>query len=105
MKPLLSILAVLVLCSCVPALDPEARKVEVVFNPTVIVQGERIGEVIGSAGHWYNYLFLSNPAMIEGAINDLRNNAHLLGSDRVYVYRHVDFTTSVTFLGEAYVKK
>lgn len=105
MKQIVYMLVILFLSGCVPALNPEARNVELVFNPTVAIQGEKIGEVIGSGGNWYNYLFLSNPAMIEGAINDLRNNAHLLGSDRVYVYRHIDFTTSVTFLGEAYVKK
>ena len=103
MKTSILIPVLLLLCGCVPALNPEARRVEVVFNPTATAQGEKVGEVIGSAGRWYNYIFLSNPTMIEGALNDLRNNAYRLGSDRVYVYRHIDFVTSVTFLGEAYV--
>ena len=103
MKHLTGILALFFLCSCVPALNPEARNVEIVFNPTIEMQGEKLGEVIGSAGKWYNHLFISNPTLISGALNDLRNNAHLMGSDRVYIYRHIDFTSSVTFLGDAYI--
>ena len=102
MKQKLYTLAILFLCGCVPALNPEARQVEVVLNPIVAIEGEKVGEVIGSAGKWYNSIFISNPALINGALNDLRNNAYLMGSDRVYVYRHIDFTSSVTFLGEAY---
>lgn len=103
MKRTVFFLAILFFAGCVPALNPEARNVELVFNPTVTIQGEKIGEVIGSAGKWYNHLFISNPSLIEGALNDLRNNTHLMGSDRVYVYRHIDFASSVTFLGEAYI--
>ena len=103
MKSIACALAMILLCGCVPALNPEAKNVEVVLNPFVTRQGEKVGEVIGSTGSWYSYLFLTNPTMIEGALNDLRNNAYLMGSNRVYIYRHVEFVTSVTFLGEAYI--
>ena len=105
MKLLVCILGTLLLCGCVPALNPEARNVEVILNPTGVLQGDKIGEVTGSAGHWYSYLFISNPTLIEGALNDLRNNAQQIGSNQVYVYRHIDFSTSVSFLGEAYISK
>lgn len=102
MKTLFTALTLLLLCGCVPALSPEARQVDVVLLPDAPLAGEPVGEVIGSAGKWYNHIFISNPALIEGALNDLRNNTYAMGCDRVYVYRHIDFGTSVTFVGEAY---
>lgn len=103
MKPIACALAIILLCGCVPALNPEAKNVEVILTPIVTRQGEKVGEVIGSAGKWYSHFFISNPDLIQGALNDLRNNAYLMGTDRVYVFRHIHFTSSVTFLGEAYI--
>lgn len=61
-----------------------------------------VGEVIGSEGHWYTYLFISNTHLTQGALNDLRNKARAMGADTVVVYRQPSFTTSVTFLGQGY---
>jgi len=63
---------------------------------------EFVGEVIGSEGHWYSFLFVSNPLMVQGAINDLKNAAYVKGGNVVTVYRDFNFTTSVTLLGQAY---
>ena len=30
-----------------------------------------LGEVIGSEGHWYTYLFISNRKLTQGALNDM----------------------------------
>jgi len=65
-------------------------------------QCENLGEVIGSEGRWYSYLFYSNRLMIQGALNDIRNRAYEIGANKVVVYKNVDFMTSVTIVGQAY---
>ena len=61
------------------------------------------GEVIGSEGHWYTYLFTSNVNLTQGALNDMKNNAHAMGANTVIVHNYIsNFATSVTFLGQAY---
>jgi hypothetical protein len=61
-----------------------------------------LGEVIGSEGHCYNYLFISNRKLTQGALNDMYNRANTLGANIVYISYDVPFTTSVTFYGQAY---
>ncbi|MDF2155489.1 DUF4156 domain-containing protein [Vibrio sp. CAU 1672] len=65
-------------------------------------QCDYLGDVIGSEGHWYSYLFYTNDAMIQGAINQLKNNAAMLGADTVYMVAPQDFVTSFSVLGTAY---
>ncbi|WKY57386.1 DUF4156 domain-containing protein [Vibrio sp. SNU_ST1] len=60
------------------------------------------GEVTGSEGHWYSYLFYPNDTLIQGAMNELKSNAIRLGSDTVIFTLPQDFATSVTMLGTAY---
>ncbi|ABU72129.1 DUF4156 domain-containing protein [Vibrio campbellii] len=69
------------------------------FNPD---QCEYLGEVTGSEGHWYSYLFYTNDAMMHGAMVDLKNNAVLLNADTVYMISPQDFATSFSVLGTAY---
>ena len=78
-----------------------------VIDNSVITDFEKdcrhIGEVIGSEGHWYTYLFISNTNLTQGALNDMKNNAHATGANAVIVYDYISsFKTSVTFLGQAY---
>ncbi|ELQ2335084.1 DUF4156 domain-containing protein, partial [Vibrio vulnificus] len=47
-------------------------------------------------------LFFSNDTMMQGAVNDLKNNAKTLNADTIYVISHQAFTTSYTLLGTAY---
>lgn len=61
-----------------------------------------LGEVVGSEGHWYTYLFISNEHLTHGALNDLRNQAHALGGDTVLVLDQIEFRTSVTYIGQAF---
>jgi hypothetical protein len=61
-----------------------------------------LGEVIGSQGHWYDYLFISNADLTQGALNDIYNKADKLGANVVTINDHIPFATSVTFYGQAY---
>ncbi len=63
---------------------------------------ERLGEGIGREGHWYNYLFIPNRLLTQGALNDIKNKAYEIGADKVVVHKKLDFQTSVTILGQAY---
>ncbi|MCL9776074.1 DUF4156 domain-containing protein [Vibrio methylphosphonaticus] len=60
------------------------------------------GDVTGSEGHWYNFLFLLNSTMARGAMNDIKNNAAEIGANTVYLLLPIDFQTSVTLFGSAY---
>ena len=61
-----------------------------------------IDEVIGSQGHWYDYLLISNRNLTQGAINDLKSQARALGANSVHIHTNMAFQTSVTILGQAY---
>lgn len=61
-----------------------------------------IDEVIGTQGHWYDFLFLSNKSLTQGAINDLKSQARDIGANSVHIHTNMAFQTSVTLLGQAY---
>ena len=61
-----------------------------------------IDEVIGTQGHWYDYLLISNKNLTQGAINDLKSQARDVGANSVHVHTNMSFNTSVTILGQAY---
>jgi len=61
-----------------------------------------IAEVIGTQGHWYDYLFISNRNLTQGAVNDLKNEARKVAANAVHVHTNMGFATSVTILGQAY---
>lgn len=93
----------LVLSGCVTTrLAKNAETLNMVFEKSAVGACKPLGEVVGSEGHWFNYLFLTNPSMVRGALNDLRNNAQAKGADTIYVLDPLLFVTSVTILGEAY---
>ncbi|MFM2589202.1 DUF4156 domain-containing protein [Vibrio sp. TBV020] len=62
-----------------------------------------LGEVTGNEGHWYSYLFYPNDVMVRGAMNDIKNQAHQLGANTVYMVHPQDFVTSFTVMGNAYL--
>ena len=64
-----------------------------------------LGEIIGSEGHWYSYLFMSNADITQGALNDVKNKAAEQGSNIVIIHQVGDFLTSVTFVGQSYFCK
>jgi pimeloyl-CoA synthetase len=61
-----------------------------------------MGSVVGTEGHWYDYLFIDNKSLTYAALNDLRNSGHKLGANIIYVDDDIGFATSVTFYGQAY---
>lgn len=113
-KLLLILLLINVLSSCTNIIrttdDSEVVRLyflQHVVDKSVIADFDRdcthIGEVIGSEGHWYTYLFISNTNLTRGALNDMKNNAYAMGANAVIVYNYIsNFVTSVTFLGQAY---
>ena len=94
-------------CSSIPN-TPDSEHVRLIFNKEFDhaaskVSGCRyLGIVVGSEGHWYDYLFLSNEYMTYAALDDLRKAGHALGANFIYVDGDIDFNTSVTFYGQAY---
>ncbi|ELV8809433.1 TPA: DUF4156 domain-containing protein [Vibrio vulnificus] len=69
------------------------------FNPK---QCQYLGTVTGNEGHWYSYLFFANDTMMQGAVNDLKNNAKELDADTIFVIAPQAFVTSFSLLGTAY---
>jgi hypothetical protein len=90
--------------------DPDNKPVRLIFkNELYIVATEDetpecsyLGEVIGSEGHWYTYLFVSNTNLTQGALNQIHNKANDMGANVVFISDDLGFTTSVTFYGQAY---
>ena len=89
---------------------PENREVRLVFfNELNVVHKDLnfnckyLGTLVSSEGHWYTYLFISNTDLTNGAINDMYNKASKRGANVVYVNNNIDFSASVTLLGQAYV--
>jgi hypothetical protein len=82
--------------------DPAAAHVRLTANPDIAENCEYLGEVIGTEGHWYTYLFISNEALMQAALDDLRNKAAAKGANMVHIDDPHDFSSSVTLLGLAY---
>ncbi|GAK87018.1 putative outer membrane lipoprotein [Vibrio ponticus] len=100
----LSLFALLTGCAApYTQVNQEAQDVHVRFDSGFDAdQCQWLGDVTGTEGHWYSYLFFTNDAMVQGAINDVKNRAKKLGATTVYVIVPQDFTTSFTVVGNAY---
>ena len=73
------------------------------FSEQLVTKCSFRGDVVGSEGHWFNSWLIPNDSLSHSALNDLRNNAHALGADTVYVPGIITlFRTSVTIIGQAY---
>ena len=100
---------IIISCSSMAQKNPDNKPVRLIQKTELntVFKGETpdcryIGEIVGSEGHWYTYLFISNKNLIKGALNDLHNSANAMGANVVYISDNVAFTTSVTFYGQAY---
>ncbi|MGF1738382.1 DUF4156 domain-containing protein [Photobacterium satsumensis] len=103
-RPLFILLSGLALagCSTTPLLET-ANDIELTWDSNDVSNTcQRRGTLIGSQGSWYNYWFISDRDLTQGALNQLRNQAHYLGANRVSLYSPPDFSTSVTLIGNAY---
>ena len=98
--------SLLVACSA-NTLKPEAYRIELVDTKP---EGcTYLGEVYGSQGNWFTGDFTSNKNLMEGARNELRNEAARFGGDVVQVQdvshtRGADSlgTTATTIVGKVY---
>jgi len=96
-------------CSHENVKHPDNKPVRLIFKyelgivaPDTTPECRYLGEVIGSEGHWYTYLFISNTDLTQGALNDIYNKANALGANVVFISDNIHFVTSVTFYGQAY---
>ncbi|MDR9826011.1 DUF4156 domain-containing protein [Vibrio sp. FNV 38] len=84
-------------------IEGQAKAIEIRIDTNFDPQEcQWLGDITGSEGHWYSYIFFPNDIMIRGAINDLRNNAQAIGANTVFMISPQDFRTSFTVLGIAY---
>ena len=99
----LSLLLLLVGCSATNTLEPSASNVRIynsIENKTACTY---LGEVIGSEGVLYNYLFISNYDLTMGARNHLRNQAHALGGNIIEIENYqLGYQTSTVYVGNVY---
>jgi hypothetical protein len=76
--------ALLVGCAALPVSE-EARGIELVNDKPDMSKCKFLGEVTGSQGNWITGDLTPNKNLIEGARNQLRNEAYQLGGNVVYV--------------------
>jgi len=87
---------------------PDNEKVRLIYsNELNVIKNKNydckyLGTLVSSDGHWYNYLFISNTDLSQGALNDMYNKANKINANVVYIEDNIDFATSVTLLGQAY---
>jgi len=99
----LVLLLFLVGCSANNTLEPSASKVRVYNNIEDKTTCKYLGEIIGTEGQLYNFLFISNHDLTMGARNDLRNQAHALGGNIIEIENNpVAYQTSTVFVGNVY---
>ena len=110
MKILVVLLCLIFSACSITQPHPDNEEVRIVFYNEVNVflkdndiNCKYLGPVVSSEGHWYSFLFVSNANLTNGSINDLYNKANEIGANVVYINNNIDFSSSVTLLGQAYV--
>ncbi len=89
-------------CSHIPLAD-KAASVDVYYSLGEKTNCDYVGDVIGSDGNIFTYLFISNVDLTRGALNDIRNQARVLGGDTVFILREqLLYSTTTTFVGSVY---
>lgn len=110
MKNIAASLLLIILTGCAAnAIHPEAQHVELVNEVPDSSKCKFIGEVVGSQGNWFTGDYTSNKNLVIGARNELRNEAHALGGNVVYIQDLKNTnawgslgTTNTTAVGKAY---
>ena len=110
LKVCTSLLIAISLSACTAKqITPGAERVELVNELPDRNKCEFVGEIVGSQGNWFTGDVTSNKNLVIGARNELRNEAHKLGANVVYVqdlkntnaYGSMG-TTNTTGVGKAY---
>lgn len=100
---LISCFLPLLLNGCAHSLDSKAISVNVYYSENENAHCDYKGDVIGSDGNFFTFLFISNINLTRGALNDIRNNAAAMGGDTVIIIRdQLLYTTTTTFVGSVY---
>ena len=106
MKIIITVLFCLILSGCslieITEVHQDAKEVRMYDGYEHVEACRYVREVIGTEGSWYNYLFISNKDLTQGAVNDLKNGVLALNANTVHVHTNMGFATSVTILGQAY---
>ena len=110
MKRILALVGLATLIGCAAtATLPGAQNVEIVIEAPDRGKCRFIAEVVGSQGNWLTGDITSNKNLVVGARNDLRNEAHKLGGNVVYIQDMKNTnaqgsrgTTNTTAIGKAY---
>lgn len=110
MKNIALLLIPVVLSGCAAtAVNPQANGVEIVNEAPSPNQCKFLGEVVGTQGNWFTGDYTSNKNLVTGARNELRNQAHALGGNLVYVQDMKNSnawgslgTTNTTAVGKVY---
>lgn len=105
----LALAAVSLMGCAAKSVKPEAASVEIVNEVPDPARCKFVGEVVGSQGNWFTGDFTANKNLVIGARNELRNEAHALGANVVYVQDLKNTnawgslgTTNTTAVGKAY---
>jgi hypothetical protein len=61
-------------CTTLPVLE-EARPIQLYFDSPDLSACQFRGEVVGSQGSWYDFWLTPNPDLVNGAFNDIKNDA------------------------------
>jgi len=106
MKIALTLILLSLITSCslieVNSLAIKAKDIRIFLEHSNISKCTFVSDIIGSEGYLYNFLFIANKNLVNGAMNDLKNQASLVDADSIYVQETMLFATSVTIYGQAY---
>lgn len=97
----LGIIAFLTGCTAQPIVQ-DANSIKVLITQKPANECTYLDEVIGSQGHWYDFLFTPNTELTQGAINDMKNQTLARGGNTLVINQELKFITSETFLGQAF---
>ncbi|MGF1691183.1 DUF4156 domain-containing protein [Photobacterium kagoshimensis] len=97
-------IALLALSGCTTSsITEKGKQVDIVWNVEATSQQCQLKTtLVGSEGSWYNFWLLANDSLVEGALNQLRNQAALVGANTVLLGQPVPYASSVTYIGNAY---
>jgi hypothetical protein len=94
----------MLLTGCVTFPTQESKKVDVIWDEVdVVKECKRMGIVFGSEGHFYDYWLHADKDMVWGTLNQMRIKTASLGADTLYLFQPLNFSSSVTMFGNAYL--